>query len=892
MSIRTILRYLLAFFCLLLFSVFDVVSQVAADQAVAQKDIDFFIKENTEWSRAYLNSAQKKYGIVYFKDGKLGEMWYDAKPGEQERVAWSSKNLDVEDFDFLVMSFMAENGSFFSLDVYWDTHHKKQFRPISYAKGDGQWHEVIIPVKGKEVRFTLSLGGGRGAEKTEGLRKVFLKPLKGIVESFKVDLVEMSELLIIPAPKEMKVAGDDVFLVKNGTPQFEICLNTAEKEVKKIITKELEEELGLAENSVLTSGDLDAFGNAATVITLCLGKESPIAIPEGKEAYAIKFDREDTQGRITLAANEKAGLYWAWQTLKQLLVRKDKNVLVLPRDIRDWPDYDHREITAYNAETVARNMSMKANVVGSANWRVKGAFRKPHSKKFLDYVEYLESMCRYVLPRGGDMNNSYMIFTKEDSIIISDDKEIDWLFGLYDITLKLGGRTLSLKIDDGGRIKQSFTQADKKAYNNDRLLSHAWFMKRMSEKIWSHYPDAAISGITKNYENTTGIEGYYDRIDVSSNLRMVWTGDRTVTFDYPKEVVTKYQKGIQGRKFIIFDNTPGQQHGMYRGLVICEKYAERKVGDGYKHLYGSNCIGIKAMSIPDNQVNTIMCLSIAEYMWNASTYDPEKARQRAIARVAGDPDAVLPILEYSHEYLKIAYKYPIDKRVPSKTRSDFVVQEGQRQVVGRRKLEDRELSHYPIDKANYDKLNEKIKSMETLLLTIEETSRNPRLTAEFHMFQKTMIEMIDYLHQKNTSLPLVNPGGMFTFDINNVPGGKSYKIRNGEKVSCIIYGQQTPNHTLRASFNMDTVPVKDVTLVIEGQDCDTVIAGIRIKINGEEIYVGKTPFVQHGWRAKELPVSANFFKKGTNTIEIINTTQSSDFVDGWAIISGISLNFD
>ena len=74
------------------------------------------------------------------------------------------------------------------------------------------------------------------------------------------------------------------------------------------------------------------------------------------------------------------------------------------------------------------------------------------------------------------------------------------------------------------------------------------------------------------------------------------------------------------------------------------------------------------------------------------------ARQKAIAKVAGNPGAVKPILQFSNEYIKLAYKYPVDKRIrPVK---DFVLLKENRPVIGLVKLDGREISKYSMTMRN------------------------------------------------------------------------------------------------------------------------------------------------------------------------------------------------
>ncbi len=852
----------------------------------AGKTINYFTKENTSWhSIAYVKS--RKGGVVYPTAGKPGYIWFKSTPGEKkDHYNWMSKQFPVGECDKLLLEYKAMPGTALVVDVYWDTSPKRQRRVVRKVPGDGKWHKTVIPVRGKAIRICCGPNNSVDAKESQE-RKVFIGPLYAVSDKAKakVNSSWLKYPLIIPEPKQLQDSGKTIELAENGKVKFGICLNSGNIDFKKIVVREIAGYCGIDPGKVRTAENGSKLADSPIIISLEIGKNG-----SRKEGYTIQFLKEKNRNKIILRANDKTGLYWALQTFRQLLRKKNGKVVVSACDIKDWPDYMYRGLFAGNNEQAGRNLELKVGIIHTAAWWFNNLFRKPESRRYKKYMEYLERLCAYVVPRGGWIGNNLCVHFQKGSITVSDDKEIDWLFGLYNVTLKRGGNVALLAIDDGGRKKESFTAADRKAYNNDILLSHAWFMKKMTEKIWANYPEAIIVGTTKDYESSAGVAGYYDRIGVSKKLIMIWTGPQCVTFDYTKSAIAKYEKGIEGRPFIIADNTPGQAHGMYRGLTICEPYGEPRARDGYKLLYGTNCVGVKANFSPDNQVRLIRCMSIAEYMWNASRYNPEKARQRAIAKVAGNPLAVEPILKYAGLYLKLAYKFPIDKRIPSKKRRDFIVEKGQRQVAGLKALEDKELSRYSIGSGEYKKIQGQIKQMDELLKKIVKTCRNPKLTAEFTVYQKNMIEIIDYLHRNNKPLPVIDPHGKYVFNMNDVPGGRGYTNRGNGKISCAIYGKQTPYCFLEAVFRMEKLPAGKTVMTIEGRNCDKHIADMKIELNGHRIFSGKTPFVVKGWKTKSFTVPAGYFRKGKNVIKILNTSQSSDFIDHWVVISEIAFN--
>lgn len=840
------------------------------------KTINIFTKANIKWmDKSQVKS--REYGFTKYSSVSPGEMWFKSTPGKASRYVCSFKPFSVKGYDFLNISYKTSPGTFLIIDAWWN---KGKIKRIARAvTSNNKWETLSVPIRGNSLRLNFSILD-EGLNKTK-VSKVQFKPITLVKDtSTTLHLYDLHQPLLIPQPKEIKDLNREFILYKDGKVNFSIQLNSEEAKLKKIIAEEITKEFG--------AGPSDKI---KTVIKLEFGKECSIQVPDKKEAYAIKFSKHNNQTIITLAAKDKAGLYWAWQTLRQLISKQAGMIKVKACDIKDWPDFQLRCILAYDIDTMRSHMAVKINTALSANWRLENYYWKSDSLKFKKYFRYLKTLCNYALPRGCDILNILCVFDQKGSITVSDDKQIERLFKLYDKTLSLGNKQVVLGIDDGGRKKESFTSADRKIYNNDVLLSHAWFMKKMSERIWKDYPDTLIIGTTKNYERTTGVAGYYDRIGVSPELVMDWTGSQSVTFNYPDYVVKNYKKGIEGRRFKLFDNTCTQAHGMYRNLTICEQY-----GAGYKELFTPECIGVGGCIDMSNEVRKIRCMSMAEFMWNASRYDAERARQQAIAKVAGNVEAVKPILLFSQEFLKVAYKYPIDKRI--RPIQDFILGKGIRPAIGTKKLEERELSKYSIDDEEYKQLCKRISLMGKLLEQIEEKSKNKMLTAEFKLFYRNMTEIITYLRKNSLPAPTITPEGSFTFNMNNVPGGTIYKKRGPAKLmSAAIYGKQTANNTFTATFNLASLPVKkNIVLELEGWDCDKNLPLMLIKVNNHKVFSGKTTFghtypYKTGPGKMSISFPVKYLCKGKNIIKIINNASVSDFIDNWIVLAGITLKF-
>lgn len=870
--------FLLSIFCTILcFFCQQVFSQNNIN--IPEDTMNFFSKKNTAWSTRY-NVNSKKFGVNY---GKVGEMWLTGTAGEKGVGQWSSKYKEIIDCKQLFLEYKVTINANFTFEVFWDTNRKQVLRLLSNISGDGKWHKLIIPVRGKKIKIVCTLVN---LKKSDGDKRVFLKQLKAeFAKPIKIVNSWLHQPIIIPTPKSLKLLNEAITLVKNGKNNFGISLNQNNIKLKKIICKELALDCAINVNDIEKDHEISNLTNK-NIINLCLN-EGTFTIPDKKEAYIIKFNKEEGKNIITLAANDKAGLYWAYQTLRQLILKKDNTTILISAEINDWPDKNFRGQIQSSMKFLQAQMRSKLNYIFYPTWNCRNIWNKKYDQNKAQVIELTE-LCKYVVARGGHFATDPEPFN-DGLMTVSDDRKMDLAFKWIEQCLKLGGKCAYLGIDDSGRKEKNFTGADRKVYNNDKLLCHAWYIKKMSDRIFEKYPDTLVVCITSNYETTKGIKGYFNKIGVSPKVVILWTGAQCVTFDYSIDIIEKYEKGIEGRSYAMFDNTGTQRLGMYRNLIIGEKH-----GEGFKNIYARKKFigGVSIGPGVSNQIRLIKNLQVAEMQWNAYSYNAEKARQRAIAKVSGNPNAVESIMRFTEDYRTMAFKYPIEKRTPLKNINDFIIDKGQREVVGRYVLEDKELCRYNIDVMEYAKLKKIMANMSKLLVDIKKESRNELLTKEFEIFQRNMIEIINYIYKNSKPLPMLNPRGTYCFKMSTVPGGLHYRDWGNGKTGVSVYGQQTPTHTLDAVFQMDTMPTHNIILQIEGQDCDKNIADMRVLFNGYELYKGKTPFIKNGWKVIKLSIPAKYFKKGRNVIKIINTSQSSDFIDHWMLISEITLKFN
>ncbi|MBA3336318.1 MAG: protein kinase, partial [Chloroflexia bacterium] len=100
-----------------------------------------------------------------------------------------------------------------------------------------------------------------------------------------------------------------------------------------------------------------------------------------------------------------------------------------------------------------------------------------------------------------------------------------------------------------------------------------------------------------------------------------------------------------------------------------------------------------------------------------------------------------------------------------------------------------------------------------------------------------------------------------------------------------IYGQSSGMSSASISFDLDSAPQRDVSLILTGLDDESSgSVPIRIEINGSEVFAGASPFPSwngvegsYPWAQASSSIPAQVFRAGTNTITVTNLATSGQF---------------
>jgi hypothetical protein len=580
---------------------------------------------------------------------------------------------------------------------------------------------------------------------------------------------------------------------------------------------------------------------------------------------------------VVLSGTDKTGVYWAVQTILQLLEKKGDKVILHVCDINDWPTYLYRSLAvSSDREANIKALRYKINVLFNPWWSLPKNWREPDER----YIKTLQEETEFCAKRGVTLTQQICPYNvnykgeKIDQIQISNSADIDKLFQIYKLSLSKGSRIINLSFDDPSREVKSFHPEDIKFFNGDIPKGHAYLVSELYKRMKKEYPDAILTVVPRNYESPIDIKGHYNEMKVpKKDVVIMWTGSAGVTLSYNEEQIRHFKNDIEGREFIVFDNTPGQMYGYGKRIQMFDNYAS-----GYNNLW-KYCYGIHGMhrmaNPPTPCISDIQGMIMAEYMWNADRYNAEITVKKVLAKVAGK-SSVEPLLSFKEYYLKIATKYPVWKKP-----EELSIKEKTIYRISEEK-------YYNYIKPNVDKLKENLEKIKMLTL-------NQELIKDLETRYNWVVKDIEILRENSKVKKLFKPGEEILLLPEDFLGGTGYEIYSylcEPKNAVWIYGQKTPLHTLEAEFELAYLPQNDGILIIEGQDDEKEgKTKIEISLNGHVVFCGPNEFKEKGWSTCSFTIKKSFWNLGKNILKIRNLEESDSFNSKWFMLTYVKITF-
>ena len=840
--------------------------------------VDDFQSVRTWHQRGTSHIASGEFGIEPATGSEPARMWFRGSSDGVSNYTLYRSNLsvDVAGYDDLVFTLQGDASLHATIEV-WFNGNQEALRPVANRACTADWQEFRIPISGSAL---TGIGFGLAGEKGDRVHTALLRDIRvqrrGLGNA--ADL-ELPEVVVIPGPKQLQLLDEVASIELSGDDGFDLVVDAGADGVLHVAAQELRDDLNAMAGDQGLARVVQKIADARRSLVLIL-QEAPAGsdgwdgtVPARPEGYSIEPRRADGQWMIGLTGVDRRGAYWATKTFKQLVAIEGGRVNVTLCRITDYPTYPFRCMAIAQdpaSPSVRMALDYKINFPFINWWQLNNRWANPGpvyeesvavTTKFLlaRGLQTLQMVCPYRVDNGRTATRNKIRF--------SDPEDLDRLFNTFQVSLREGNRLIALLYDDGA---EKIPDEDMIQYGG-MPQAHAHGFHQFHARLKRAYPDAQLTFLPQPY---TGVPTEYLRAfgEIPRDVIFHWTGPRgnAVSLRYSDEDIEAYHEAIGGRRFIIFDNTPGQRHGLGRRVTFFDPYA-----DGYGNLHRS-CYGIQAMAIfGDTVVRNAQAMIIAEYMWNADIYRAEDAVKRVMAHVLGRK-AVPSLLVFRHHYLRILKAYPIERQLS--------------QITGTMR------KRYALTDEQSKRVELSLQGARSALHELEQLQPEHPLVLELAEKYQAMHAMLDALREQPVAVNEYDATGTIELDLDTFAGGEGYRTygnRCEPRYAVWTYGMQTPFHTLTTRFRLKSAPDRPVKLVLTGQDDDkNGSTRIQIVINDQPAFDGDNTCVPLGWSDQTIHLPPGLLQVGENHLVIRNLEPSPSLGSEWFMISRCAFVFE
>jgi len=384
-------------------------------------------------------------------------------------------------------------------------------------------------------------------------------------------------------------------------------------------------------------------------------------MPGAAEAYSLGPLRHGKG--IEAVAGSPLGLYWACQSLVQLLSVKDGKVVLREAEIEDHPVFGVRSFKVGGKHEGIEDMgrwspSAKFNTFNVCYTTV-GRDLWPNPSQ--EYRELVKRLCSFLLPRGTDVMlfvNPYYLW--KEHIQTSDPKDLDALARTCSLALDQGARKVMLCLDDFAskhdhrqpdRLYVVMNEQDREQFGDDLAKANVALLNGWYQRMKARHPKATLLVVLPYYWLPGGSyreEGERNLREIGKgtpkDLVIVWTGPRVRSTTVDRASVDKYT-GLLGRKPFLWDNTLYAWHRPPHYFL-----------DEFKTTYPEKFWELTELGCHYNagggEAYKVGLWCVADWLWNPAAYDPKASLRKAIAIVAG-PACVDILLEFRDLFYQV-----------------------------------------------------------------------------------------------------------------------------------------------------------------------------------------------------------------------------------------------
>ncbi|MDD3926103.1 MAG: beta-N-acetylglucosaminidase domain-containing protein, partial [bacterium] len=626
-------------------------------------------------------------------------------------------------------------------------------------------------------------------------------------------------------------------------------------------------------------------------------KQNKLIVPDKEEGYLLYPLVDKNRNIVLCMGHDKLGEYWGIQSLRQLLVGRNREVCLAEARVFDYPAFRQRgyfvsPITRtffvqhgkfapeYKFNTVFLNGALFSSFEGGWDSWKKNQHEEGMSD-IKDIAVYMKQrgLISIVLIHGNKMrfyssDYGYNTLKKDAEIRISEDKDIQGVSAWSKSLLSAGVGGICINYDD---TCYPMNLKDKEKFG-DAAHAHAYLINRICALLKKDNPDFRFFFCPPFYMSKWQAEGLgkYENGDdylrflganIPRNVEVFWTGPDVISRRVTQENVQQWV-GLLGRNTAYFDNLFGGPHPGYSYYFDPKDFKTQFPADFQR------CLSTYMMAGYSWGHYRVCLATLGDYLWNPENYDPEESLKTAVAQIAG-PD-MYPLLMNWREKISRFDQFGEGRVTP-----------------GNRKL--------------LPELRIWLDELKLAFRQVEQQCRNPLLLPgmKWHtdIWEKFVarVEKEDIngyeeaLHE--VKVQACKETGAKSDDVFLVPydfsGG--YKgivgeaAKNVKRHAAWVYGTENVSR-MSADFSLAASYDHNCKLAISGL-ADYGDKGFRMRIlmNDNLIFEGEiqdSGFNNEKWTIKEFPLQPSFLNVGKNTLLIENLEKKGTVGAGpWLMIN-------
>lgn len=346
--------------------------------------------------------------------------------------------------------------------------------------------------------------------------------------------------------------------------------------------------------------------------------------------------KKDKKILIGCWAKDEVGIFYALQTIKQLIKEKDNKIIIAEVKITDYPSFKIRGIIEGTYTGPWTHTQRKEILEFMARYKMNHFVYAPKAD---DYVRnkwrklYPEDKIKEFQELIDRAENNFIEFgyvlSPVKSVSYSRESSFNRIVKKYNQMHGLGIKAFGIFFDDILEVlsprdsKHFFSIAEAHTYITNKVYS---YLKSKDKDIKMSFCPTHYSGL----EETAYLKTVRERLN--PQIFVGWTGPDICSYEITSAQAKKFGE-IIGRKPSIGDNYP------VAGTWGLGPLRNRSP-DLYKFVEGfvSNPLGTMPVA------SQIPLMTIADYVWNSDNYNPQSSFHKALLKFGG---------EDTYPYLKI-----------------------------------------------------------------------------------------------------------------------------------------------------------------------------------------------------------------------------------------------